>query len=269
MNSSSPKNPAKSKPPHNSNVAAQRCLTKADVLEDRKMGPLTRGFRCARKLRFSSLLLVSTFTLGTTLGFAAGPNAETIQATYAQAGSMIGITLTIDRYSAPSDMQVLSQAFQDDQDRGLATALSKTNAAGHCSITGALGYDVAFIQTVLTPTGRQITFIAIRPLQSGETTADASSQSFDLAVGQFDLNDADNSKSTGFLYPASKLVIDKQGEFHYDLAGIPWSLVNVLDSREPPGETIALGPQASLLRPEKPQPPTALQPATPAARPEF
>lgn len=227
------------------------------------MGPLTRAIRCARKLRFSSLLLVATFTLGTTLGFSATPNAETIQATYAQAGTVVSVTLIIDGYSTPSDMQILSQAFEEGQDRGLVTALSKTKAVGHCSIKGALSYDVAFIQMVVTPTGRRITFITNRPLQLSETNADTSSESFDLAVGQFDLNDADNTKSTGFLYPASKLVIDKQGEFHYDLAGIPWSLVNVLDSKEPPAETIALGPQASLLRPEKPQPPTALQAAVP------
>jgi hypothetical protein len=49
-------------------------------------------------------------------------------------------------------------------------------------------------------------------------------------VGQFDLNDTDATKSTGFLFPASKLVIDDQGKFHYDLAGNAWALVNVLDS---------------------------------------
>jgi hypothetical protein len=53
-------------------------------------------------------------------------------------------------------------------------------------------------------------------------------------VGQFDMNDTDNTKSTGFLYPASRLVTDEQGEFHYDLAGSPWSLVNVLDSNWAP-----------------------------------
>jgi hypothetical protein len=51
-----------------------------------------------------------------------------------------------------------------------------------------------------------------------------------LVVGQFDLNDTDPTKSTGLLYPASKLVINQQGAFHYDLAGSPWSLVDVLDS---------------------------------------
>jgi hypothetical protein len=49
-------------------------------------------------------------------------------------------------------------------------------------------------------------------------------------VGQFEINDTDNTKSTGFLYLASRLVVDEQGAFHYDLAGSPWSLVNVLDS---------------------------------------
>jgi hypothetical protein len=173
---------------------------------------------------------VGTFTLGSTLGFAASPPSETIQATYAQAGAGIGVTLIIYNYSTPSDLQILSQAFGEGMDRGLATALSKTKAVGQCSIAGALSYDVAFIQLVLTPTGRRITFITSRPHLFDEADPPASSPPFDLAVGQFDLNDTDPTKSTGFLYPASKLVVDKQGKFHYDLAGSPWALVNVLDS---------------------------------------
>jgi hypothetical protein len=116
----------------------------------------------------------------------------------------------------------------------LAAVLSKTKAAGHCSITGDLSFDVAFIQMVVTPTGRQITFIANRPLQPDEVNPSSDSQSFDLLVGQLDMNDTDNTKSTGFLYRASRLVIDEQGDFHYDLAGSPWSMVNVLDSNWAP-----------------------------------
>lgn len=198
------------------------------------MRPLTNVIRCARKTGFSILLLAGTCTMGTALGFAASPNSETIQATYTQAGKTIGITLIIYNYSTPSDLQVLSRAFEEGQDRALATALSKTKAVGHCSITGALSYDVAFIQMVLTPTGRRITFITSRPHLFDEADPPASQPLFDLAVGQFDLNDTNPAKNTGFLYPASKLVIDKQGEFHYDLAGDPWALVNVLDS---PGTT--------------------------------
>jgi hypothetical protein len=187
---------------------------------------------------FPILMLAGTFTLATTLGFAGSPASETIQATYSQAGNTIGITLIVYNYSTPSDLQVLSQAFHEGQDRGLATALSKTKAAGQCSITGALSYDVAFIQVVLTPTGRQITFITSRPHPLAEADPASVSPSFDLAVGQFDLNDTDPAKSTGFLFPASKLVIDERGEFHYDLAGSPWALVNVLDSNGTPPVTV-------------------------------
>jgi hypothetical protein len=209
----------------------------ADAPEDRKMRPLIRS---ARTSGFSILLLAGAFTLGTALGFAASPNSETIQATYTQAGKTVSITLIIYNYSTPSDLQILSQAFEEGQDRGLATALSKTKAVGHCSITGSLSYDIAFIQMVVTPTGRRITFVTSRPLQFDEV--DPGAQSFDLAVGQFNLNDTDNTKNKGFLYPASKLVIDKQGVFRYDLSGNPWPLVNVLDSKAVSGETLAMGP---------------------------
>jgi hypothetical protein len=182
--------------------------------------------------------------LAAALGLPSGSNAETVQATYAKAGSQVSVTLTIYGYSTSSDLQFLSQAFQDGQDKGLATALSRTKSVGYCSITGALSYQVSFIQMVLTPTGRRITFITNRPLQLGEVevNADSTSQSYDLAIGQFDINDADASKSSGFLYPASKLVIDKLGELHYDLAGIPWSLVNVLDSKAASSEALAQFP---------------------------
>ncbi len=198
------------------------------------MKPITSVLRSACGLGFPILLLVGSFALTTTLGFASNPTSETIQAIYVQTGNTIGVALIIYNYSTPSDLQILSQAFQEGQDRGLATALSKTKAVGQCSITGALSYDVAFIQVVLTPTGRKITFITSRPRPLDEVDPSAPSQSFDLAVGQFELNDADTAKSTGFLFPASKLVIDDQGEFHYDLAGSPWALVNILDSQGTP-----------------------------------
>jgi hypothetical protein len=147
---------------------------------------------------------------------------------------VVRATLIIYNYTTSAGLQVLSLAFQGGQDRELAAARSKTKAAGRCTIARDHSFDVAFIQMVVTPTGREITFIANRPLQSDEVDPNSDTQSFDLMVGRFDINDTDNTKSTGFLYPASRLVTDEQGEFHYDLAGIPWSLVNVLDSNWAP-----------------------------------
>jgi hypothetical protein len=188
---------------------------------------------------------VGAFTLAATRGFAASPGFEKIRATYAQAGNTIGVTLIVYNYTTSADLELLSLAFQQGQDRQLAAALSKTKAAGHCSIAGDPIFDVAFIQMVVTPTGREITFIANRPLQSDEVSSDPDSQSFDLMVGQFEINDTDNTKSTGFLYLASRLVVDEQGAFHYDLAGSPWSLVNVLDSNWAPALTARQAPDAN------------------------
>src|SRR5208337_140610 len=198
------------------------------------MKPLTSIIRWARKLGSSSLLFAAMLALGTTPAFSSSPSPEKIQATYTKDGNVVRVTLLVYNYTTSADLQVLSLAFQRGHDRELATALSKTTAAGLCSITGDLSFDVAFIQMVVTPTGRQITFIANRPLQPDEVNPSSDSQSFDLLVGQLDLNDTDNTKSTGFLYRASRLVIDEQGEFHYDLAGNPWSMVNVLDSNWAP-----------------------------------
>ena len=209
------------------------------------MGMLARIIRRGGKLGSSGLLLAGILALGVPRGFSSSPSPEKIQATYPQDGNVVSVTLVIYGYTAPSEKQILSQAFEEGQDQGLVAALSKSKAAGHCTITGNLSFDVAFIQMVVTPTGRQITFITSRPLQSDEVDPDSESRSFDLMVGQFDMNDTDNAKSTGFLYPASRLVIDRQGEFHYDLAGGSWPLVDVLDSNWAPALAEREAPEAA------------------------
>ncbi len=201
------------------------------------MQSLTDGFRSAAKPVF--YLLLAGLLIPGVISACAGQSSQTILANYAQGDNLVSISLTIYNYSTASDLRVLSQAFADGQDQGLVTALSKTKAVGRCSITGVIGYDVAFIQVMVTPTGRRITFITNRPLQLGEAIPGAPSESFDLAIGEFDMNDSDNTKSTGYLYPASKLVIDKLGEFHYDLAGAPWALINILEWKGTPARVEA------------------------------
>ena len=191
------------------------------------------------------MLLAGVLALGATPGFCSGQNPEKIEARYIQSGVVIRVSLVIYSYTTPAEMQVLSRAFEEGQDQGLAAALSNTKATGNCSIDGGPSFDVAFIQMVVTPTGRRITFITNRPVQSDEAKSSTGSPSFDVLVGQFDLNDTDAMKSTGFLYPASKLVVDNQGAFHYDLAASPWPLVNVLDSNWAPA--IALAPARDAM----------------------
>src|SRR6516225_9532287 len=141
---------------------------------------------------------------------------ETIEAsamgTSTQLGQVVGVSLEIYEFSTPQDRQVLVEAFEKGQNNGLVTALSKMRAVGHCSITGTLGYDVSFIRMIPTPTGRNIRFITNRLLRFGEVYADTQSQSFNLTAGEFDLNDTDKHKSTGVLYPACQLAMDKEGK---------------------------------------------------------
>ena len=184
------------------------------------------------KLVIGGLMLVALLTLGS-LPFFSREKNETIEAsamgTSTQLGQVVGVSLEIYEFSTPQDRQVLVEAFEKGQNNGLVTALSKMRAVGHCSITGTLGYDVSFIRMIPTPTGRNIRFITNRLLRFGEVYADTQSQSFNLTAGEFDLNDTDKHKSTGVLYPACQLAMDKEGKIQFQLNQNPWKLVDVID----------------------------------------
>jgi len=164
---------------------------------------------------------------------------ETIEATAmgtgTQLGQTIGISVEIYEYSTPEERQALIEAFSKGQNQGLVNALTKMHAVGHISITGTLGYDVAFVRLIPTPTGRKIRFVTNRQLRFGEVWADAQSTSFNLTAGEFDLDDTDKSKSTGVLYPECQLAIDKQGQLQIQLTQNAWKLVDVIDWKGTPG----------------------------------
>jgi hypothetical protein len=192
-----------------------------------------------RKVAFPGWMLVGVLILVSTLAFSRGPKSETIEAsafgTGTQMGQEIGVTLDIYDFSTPDDRQILVDAFTKGQNQGLVNALSRMKAVGHCSITGTLGYDVSYIRMTNTPTGRKIVFVTNRQIRFGEAFFDTQSQSFNLTAGEFELNTADKSKSTGALYPQAQLIIDKQGQLQFDLSQNPWRLVDVLDWAGTPG----------------------------------
>ena len=189
--------------------------------------------RIQQSLRFvaNSIVLVSLVVAGRP-GFARD-KYETIDAqaygTGSQLGQNIGVTLNIYEFSTPADKQILVQAFQTGQNKGLASALQKMRAVGHLEITGTLGNDCSYIRMTQTPTGRKIVFATTRQIRMGEAWTDSNSMSFDLTAGVLELNDQDKSKSTGALYPAAQLVLDKEGELQLDLLQNPWRLSSLLD----------------------------------------
>ena len=164
---------------------------------------------------------------------------ETIEATAmgtgTQMGQVIGISVEIYEYSTPEDRQTLIEAFNKGQNQGLVNALTKMHAVGHISITGTLGYDLAFVRMIPTPTGRKIRFVTNRQLRFGEVWADAQSTSFNLTAGEFVLDDTDKSKSTGVLYPEAQIALDNQGQLQIELRQNAWKLVDVIDWKGTPG----------------------------------
>jgi hypothetical protein len=190
------------------------------------------------KLAAASLLLIGVLLVASLPGFARDKD-ETIDATAfgtgTQLGRNIGVTLNIYQFSTPADRQVLVQSYEKGQNQGLVNALQRMKAVGHVEITGTLGNDCSFIRLIPTPTGRKIVFVTNRQIRFAEAWTDSQSMSYDLTAGIIEINDQDKSKSTGVLYPAAQLILDKQGELQWDLNQNPWRLVDILDWKGTPG----------------------------------
>jgi hypothetical protein len=153
----------------------------------------------------------------------------TAMGTSTQLGANVSVKVIINRFSTEEERQQLIAAFKQGQSQGLVKALGKMQPAGRIAITGTIGYDLAYIRLIRTPTGRVIRFATDRQIRFGEAYHNTQSTAFDLTAGEFDLNDADKDKSTGILYPASQLIINKKGELQFELRKNPWKLVNIID----------------------------------------
>jgi hypothetical protein len=186
------------------------------------------------KFGYSSLLLAALLLTSITLTVSADDRkVETIDATAmgtsTQLGKNVSVKVTIYEYSTPEDRQILVDAFKKGQNQGLVNALTKMRAVGRIAITGTLGYDLSYIRLISTDTGRKIRFVTNRQLRFGEAYANTQSTAFNLTAGEFDLSDTDKSKSTGVLFPAAQLIINKEGELQFELRQNPWKLVNLID----------------------------------------
>jgi hypothetical protein len=179
-----------------------------------------------------AVLLMGLWLVSSQVGFARD-KYETIDAqaygTGTQLGATIGVTLNIYEFSTPADKQILVEAYEKGQNQGLANALQRMKAVGHVEITGTLGNDCSYIKMIPTPTGRKIVFLTNRQIRFREAYYDTQSMSFNLTAGIIEINDQDKSKSTGVMYPAAQLIVDKQGELQWDLRENAWKLSDIID----------------------------------------
>lgn len=182
------------------------------------------------------LILLITSVAGSSF---AREKAETIDATAMGTSTQMGrvgtVRIIIYDYSTPEDRQILMQAFQKGQSNGLANALEKMKAVGRIQIPGTVGYDLSFIRDIPTPTGRKIRFITNRKIAFGENYWDTQSKSFNLTAGEINIDKENKDKSAGVLYPATQLIINKDGELQFDLNQNPWKLTNIIDWQGTPG----------------------------------
>jgi hypothetical protein len=187
-----------------------------------------------RRFGYGGLLLAALVLTAVTLALSAddrkvGTIDATAMGTSTQSGQIINVKVTIYEFSTEEDRTLLIDAYKKGQNQGLVNALTKMKAVGRIAITGTLGYDLSFIRLIPTPTGRKIRFVTNRVLRFGEVYADSQTKAFNLTAGEFDLNEADKDKSSGVLYPAAQLVINKEGQLEFQLNKNPWKLANIID----------------------------------------
>jgi hypothetical protein len=189
-----------------------------------------------RKFSYGGLLLTTLLLTAVTLVRSAddgkvkvGTIDATAMGTSTQLGQIVNVKINVYQFSTEEDRAILVEAYKQGQNQGLVNALTKMKADGHIAITGTIGYDLSYIRLIPTPTGRKIRFVTNRLLRFGEAYYSTQSKEYNLTGGEIDINDSDKNKSSGVLYPAAQLVINKEGQLEIQLRKNPWKLANIID----------------------------------------
>jgi hypothetical protein len=160
------------------------------------------------------------------------PKRETFQAVAMgqaqQLGQTFNVNIIIEEYSTPEDQQILLQAFNTAGMEGLSDALSKMKSKGRLSITGTVGYEVTYVRSFATKTGRKIRIVTNRPITFGEARNDSRSSDYNLSALELEISDT-KGKSKGILLPVCQFKIDKDKQLAIKVYRNPWKLVNILD----------------------------------------
>ena len=160
------------------------------------------------------------------------PKSITIQAQAmgqsTQLGRTFSVTLIIEEFSTPADQQALLAAFNEKKNEGLVNALNKMHTKGRMSITGTLGYDVAYIRQWQQPDGStKYRLVTNRPITFGEAWSDSRSMDYSLSGVEIIMY-PDKKKNSGTLLPAVQLKMNKENQLELETFQNPWKLVNIM-----------------------------------------
>jgi hypothetical protein len=152
----------------------------------------------------------------------------TAMATSTQMGRSVSVNLIIEELTTDEERAGMLEAFQQKGNEGLVNALDKMKSKGRMSVTGTLGYDVAYIKLFPQPDGSTILrMVTNRPLRFGEVWADTRTTDYELSGVEIIIS-KDKKKNTGTLYPATRFKINKQNQLELELYQNPWKLVNIM-----------------------------------------
>lgn len=181
-------------------------------------------------------ILAVLLVMGGTFGQGPGTTATRAKPIYIQAqaygestqlGQNYGVNIIIQEYSTADDQKALLEAFSAKQNEGLVNALSKMTSKGRISLTGTLGYDVAYIRKFPQPDGStKLRMVTNRPIRFGEAWSDSRSMDYSLSGVEVILS-PDKKKNSGTLLPACQFKIDKEGQLEIELLRNAWRLGNV------------------------------------------
>lgn len=145
-----------------------------------------------------------------------------------QMGQTFGITLIIEEFSTPDDQKALLTAFNEKKNEGLVNALNKMKSKGRMSITGTLGYEVAYIRQWKQADGStKYRLVTNRPITFGEAWSDSRSMDYSLSGVEIILY-PDKKKNSGTLMPAVQLKMNKENQMELETLQNPWKLVNIM-----------------------------------------
>lgn len=144
-----------------------------------------------------------------------------------QMGRTFSLNVIIEEFSSPEDQKVLVDVFNQKQNEGLVNALHKMKSKGRISITGTLGYDLAYVRKFDLPDGStKIRLVTDRPISFGEAWTDNRSMEYSLSAAEIILS-KDGKKNSGILLPACKFKINKENHLELELLRNEWKLVDV------------------------------------------
>lgn len=161
-------------------------------------------------IRFVALCLLLGCVATPALSGPKKPNSRTerFSATLAvlsgpRSGRVRQVTIYINDYSSDAEAAQLAGAFADGGSRALFKVLTKLKDKGRVAPTGTTGYQVRFIRSTQTPTGRKIVMLTDRPISFLERYY--GTRSSDYEYGLVELNINDDGKGEGTLIWAAKV----------------------------------------------------------------